>query len=463
MLNITFNGDIYDSNNTPSFDVAYKLYFISSQNQSLNKWSQTRYTEDNISQYNFNLGDPDILGNDGSYSIGDEVLLIFWKASNLDHTSDQITEYCAIHYILDDRQTYIQDVQLLNHQAPLCSFSASASGNVNSEFYVFDTGSNDEYYWIFSNKDHFQICEFENEQIFIKNCLQNTSVSIDWGDGTVNNGIDIYDFPVSHKYLDSSDYDINLTFRNSDSLSCSWTKNVHITYTVHNSLVWNTPVYVGSENTYTPQISGSVDRIQKVDYYIDGVLEYHDLFYDESFNHTFDSPGEHVIRQCITYNDGFIDTEKCKDFIVRPSCVAHYYEQEWECSVRLISDSIPGVGAINNYKWELIHESEVLHILEGPDKNIFYCSFPYTGVFRVKLTVSDQYSSCSYEKEYTIQECIGTSSSGSGSGGGGSSPWIYNEYKEIKPKFKIINIECNDKKRRLLILDIREVNNDEQL
>jgi hypothetical protein len=122
-----------------------------------------------------------------------------------------------------------------------------------------------------------------------------------------------------------------------------------------------------------------------------------------------------------------------------------------------VSDSKIGSPPVVNYQWDVTHLGEVIAHIEGSNEDRFYYSFPYTGTFRVRLQVNDQYSTSSYEKEFEITECPCGDGPGGGSGGGGSSPWIYQEYKEYIPVIKIVNIECEDINKKILILDIKEI------
>jgi len=456
-MNVTFNGNIYYENNTLAINVAYRLYFKSNNTgSSTSSWSNIRYTESNLHQYNINLLDPDVIGNQGSYNIGDEVLLLFWIPMSSTHTDSNLIEYSAIHYILDGSQTYPQDVQLLSHQHPTCSFSSSGSYNVNEIISVIDTGSTDNYYWMFSNKQHFQECSRYNQQLFNKNCIPNGSIEINWGDGTIDSNLNIVDSPFNHSYTTIGDYDIYITLYNSDMLECIYHITAHIIYNVNNGLTWTEPVYLNQSKEYIPNITGDVQRISKVDYHIDGILTYPDLLYTEHFNHTFISPGSHIIRQCISYNDGFNDVVKCEDFTINIGSIAHFFESEYGCGLVFESDSIIGSPPVQNYQWDVIYNNNVISHLEGQTLNRFYYSFPYVGVFRVRLQITDQYNISSYEREYDITECQGSCQDNGGSSGG-SSPWVYKEYKENIPVIKIVNITDKDHKKKFLILDIKEI------
>jgi len=457
MLNISFNGNIYYDDGTIANDVAYRLFFKNNNNTFVDTWSDIRYTETGLHQYNLNLGDPDILYDSGA-SDGDEVLILFWIPFSETQHSLNLTQYSIIHYTLDGRQSYPQDVQLKIHQSPICSFSVSGD-HVNEDVYLHDTGSMDYYQWIFSGKRHFQACSMYNHVLFDKNCIPSAGVNIDWDDGNVETNLNILDSPFSHTYDTSNDFNISVTLTNTDNLQCVYHDNVHITHNVNNGLGWVAPVYQNQDNEYIPDITGSTTRIHGVDYYVDGVLTYTDLDFDESFHHTFTTNGTHIIKQCISYNDGFDDIVKCAEYNINMGLVAHFDELSYGCGMVFESNSIIGSPPVLNYQWIVTHNNDIITTLSGETQNMFYFAFPFIGVFRVKLIVTDQNHTAEYEREYNIQECPGDGNNDDshGSGGSGGSPWVYKE-QEYMPVIKIIDIVDNEyKKIKFLILDIKDI------
>ena len=455
MLNIAFNGNIFYDDGQIASDVAYRLFFKNNNNVAVDTWSDIRYTESGLHQYNLNLGDPDILYDSGA-SNGDEVIILFWIPLSDNHHSLNITQYSIIHYTLDGRQTFPQDVQLKPHQTPTCSFSVS--GNyVNEETYLHDTGSTDYFQWLFSGKRHFHSCSMFGESIFDKNCTPTNGIEIDWGDGFVETGLDISNSPFEHTYITSGDFDIYTTLTNSDGLQCVDHDMIHITHNVGNGLSWLAPVYQNQDTEYIPNITGSTNKIQGVDYYVDGVLTYTDLGSNESFHHTFATNGTHIIKQCISYNDGFNDLVKCEEYSVNMGLISHFDELSYGCGMVFESNSIVGSPPVINYEWEVRHDNDVISSLSGDTQNLFYFAFPFIGVFRIKLSITDQNHTAQYEREYNIQECPGSNTNESGGSSGGGSPWIYKEHESL-PVIQIVDIKAADNKKiKFLILDIKDI------
>ncbi len=462
MGNIAFNGDCYDKNNNLITDIAYRLYFNGNNTSSSpDTWSDIRYSETGLNQYNINLFDPDVLGNEGVALSGDEVIILFWQPNTEDHHSSILSEWSAISYILSDISTYPQDIQITNHHNPTCSFDFSGH-YVNKDVFILDIGSTDDYYWTFRSKSHFQEYTQAGQILFDKNKVPDDAIQINWGDGTIESGLNLSSAPFRHQYTIPDDYDIYITLNNSDLLECNQGIPVHIVNNIYNGLTWNPPVCLNDSIEYIPNITGETNSITGVDYYIDSILTYTDLDYDESFIHSFNIGGTHDIRQCIKYNDGFTDKVKCDDFTVIMCLVAHFEEFDYECGLRFESNSQVGSPPVITYQWDVTYDGNVLAHVEGIDYYEWYYSFPFLGTFRVRFQIQDQYNTSSYEREYHITECAG-SSGDSGCGDSGGSPWIYQESKpEILPKITIIDIdtECVSNKKILIVdvIDMKDIN-----
>ena len=459
MGNIAFNGNCHDKNGDLITDIAYRLYFNGKNaSSSPDTWSDIRYSEPGLNQYNINLFDPDILGNEGVALAGDEVIILYWQPNTVHHTSTVLTEWGAISYVLSDVSTFPQDIQIVNHHNPTCSFDFNGA-YVNEDVFVLDIGSTDDYYWTFSSKSHFQEYTQVGEILFEKNKIPDAAVQINWGDGTIDTNLNLYDAPFQHQYTAPDDYEIYITLENSDLLECNQGIPVHIVNNVYNGLTWNPPVCLNDDIEYTPNITGETASISGVDYYIDSVLTFTNLAWDESFIHSFNTGGTHNIRQCIKYNDGFIEQEKCSDNTVIMCLIAHYEEFDYECGLRFESNSQVGSPPVITYQWDVTYNGDILAHVEGPEYHEWYYSFPFLGTFRVRFQIQDQYNTSSYEREYNITECAGSSPSNGGGADVGGAPWIYQESKpEILPKITIIGIDdCAITDKKILIVDVIDV------
>jgi hypothetical protein len=460
MLNISFTGKIFKENgNQVSLDeCSYRGLFKKINTSSSNdKIDIIRQSE--LGMYNLNLGDASWLGQDGVASPGDIVILLFWLPNSENNYSPSLTEWCAIEYTLTNDSVYVQDVQLKSHQNPTCLFHVNGD-HVNETIQLTNMGSHDNYSYTFYNKEHYQKYQQHNFILFEMNHLPNDTLDISWGDGQYDNNLSITSNHWEHIYTLAGDYTITATIENrTDRLSCTFSYNIHVIYKVINGLLWNEPVYVNQSTTYNPNIGGDVTQISGVDYYIDGVLTYMDLDYDESFNHTFITTGDHTIRQCIKYNDGFVNKEQCQNFLIKLSSMVSFTDEDYECGKKFKDTSIVGKPPITNYEWYVMDGVIILANVSGSNYNEFYYAWPYPGTFHVRLNVTDSNDEeKSLTKVYDVYDC--PSGTNTGSGGMGGSVITHTIYKDRPlPVIKIINTDDNTEKKNkeVKILSVKEI------
>ena len=458
MLNISFTGKIFKEDGTQITldECNYRGIFIKINSSSSNdKIDIIRSSE--LGMYNLNLGDASWLGQEGNASPGDKVLLLFWIPNNVTNINT-LTEWCFIEYTLTNESTYVQDVQLKSHQNPTCLFEVQGN-QVNDLIQLIDMGSHDNFFYEFYSKNHYQEYQRYNIILFEMNHLPNDTLDISWGDGQYDNNLSLNAGTWNHIYNNAGDYTITATLENRhDRLSCSKSFNIHVVYKVQNGLLWNTPVYQNVSTTYDPNIGGNVSRITGVDYYIDGVLTYIDLDYDESFNHVFTTSNNHIIRQCIKYNDGFIDKIQCQDFIVKMSSMVNFSDEDYECGKKFKDESVVGEPPIINYEWYVFDGVLLLAHVNGSNYNEFYYAWPYPGTFDVRLSITDSNNEeKSLTKVYDVYECP-SSTGGSGGGGMGGSVITHTIYKDKPlPVIKIININNKESKdKEIKIISVKE-------
>lgn len=464
MINVIFTGNIFHSDGiTPAQNVKYQGLFIKvNPNSSDTIWDIPRVSESN--QYNFNLGDNSWLSQQGGNSQSfDRVVLCFWLDGSSDRIDEDLVEWSFIEWTLDDRDVYNQNIQLMGQSIPTCSFALSGSNPVH----IIDTGSTDKSQWVFEGKDHFQQYQVDDIEIFPINRFPDTPITIDWGD-TQSNTYPISGSPYTHTYNTPGDYQIDVILTNKGIVSCEEIFDHRVHNEVLNGLTWVSPITYGIPTTYYPEITGDLVSVQSVDYYIDGDLLYPNLSYGESFTHTFTSSGNHIIKQCIRYNDGFDVQIQCEDFLVEMETRASYMDSEYDCGLVFTDTSNIGAPPAVKYQWDVTDGLFILSHVEGPVYSDWYYNWPYKGTFQVRMSVTDSNGrESSVTKEYIVDQCInqGTGEGASG-GGGGSSPWVYQEtaykrYDEPVPSIHIIQVSDSDddperEQKKVLILEIIE-------
>lgn len=459
MINVTFIGNVFHSDGvTPALNVKYQGLFIrTNPNSSDTIWDIPRVSESN--QYNFNLGDSTWLSQQRGYAQPfDKIILCYWLETESRRDDLNLLEWAHIEWVLDDRDVYVQNIQLMGASTPTCSFMLSGSNPVS----IIDTGSTDNSQWVFEGKDHYQSHQWDGYEIFPIN--KTPEVLIQWDD-TTTDSYPLSASPFQHIYTAPDDYTITSYLTNESGLQCQWTDEHRVYFQVENGLTWPAPVELDEEVTYMPVITGDLTSIIGVDYYIDGILAYANLAFNETFNHEFVNTGNHIIKQCIKYTDGYTPQIKCEDFIVEIDTKANYMDSEYDCGLVFSDTSTIGAPPAVKYQWDVTDGLFVLAHVEGQVYSEWYYNWPYRGTFQVRMSVTDSNGTeSSITKEYVVDQCIGGSGTGSGGGGGGSSPWVYQEtaykrYDEPVPKIHIIQVkDCDDDPEReikkVLILEI---------
>ncbi len=94
------------------------------------------------------------------------------------------------------------------------------------------------------------------------------------------------------------------------------------------------------------------------------------------------------------------------------------------------------------YRWEVFDKATGNKIAQlDSTADYFVYAFPYVGTFTVRLTVTETCgSSCSIEKDYTLDVCPVTT----GGGGGPSRSDWEQQYEEAKPDVRIIRVYFED-------------------
>ena len=152
-LNITFAGNIIDSENNPINDdsVKYQAYFKKTNaSSSNNKWNNARTSE--YGQYSLNLGDGDLLTQDGKVSNNDKLIILFWREKKEVKESASLSEWCFVETTLNGSEVYLANIKLSKSIKPNNLFIQSGINKVNKQIIISDNGTNDNHEYIFEGK-----------------------------------------------------------------------------------------------------------------------------------------------------------------------------------------------------------------------------------------------------------------------------------------------------------------------
>jgi len=436
MLNVTFAGNLYNAISTQYIDTEVKyqaLYYR--QLDGYTKWNDIRYSESG--QYNCNLGDGDWLSQNGSGSNGDKVIICFWTDNTKNRNDFNLTEWSFIEVELDGSDTYIIDVQTLNCQTPTCMFSTT--GNI-----ILDNiGTHNNQEWLFNTIPHYQEYQRYGEILFDIMSFDVNCVNIDWGDTNIE--IDDIDDYYDHEYDHAGDYHIIVKVYNRCGFHCQSEFDVTASFNISNGLTWINPIYKDNISTYTPAISGDTFQIIEVDYFINGVLEYSALDFDESFDHIFNDCAPHEIIQRIKYDNITGDKYQSETYTVYLDTIADFYKDDGTCGPLFVDNSNIGNCPAQEYYWYIKYNGEVIAEQTSLNETWEY-NWPYTGTFTVGHKVIDSFGNeFGLERIYEVNECGTGSSNDGGSGGGG---WVETKYIEIElPKMIVKKVEEIDEHR----------------
>jgi len=323
MINITFQGNVFDASGTKysGDEVRYQAFFYKANaNSSDNQWSLERTTEKG--QYSINLGDGDWLTQEGNVGDGDKVLLLFWTPNNVIFTNANLVEWSLIEIELTgNRHVYADNAQTMDAQVPTCLFTI-AGERTNTDVTITDIGSHNNYSWSFQATDHFQEAERYSETLFTMNELPLSSIDIDWDD-IVTLGLNPGTNYI-HQYTNSGDYAIEITVTNEAGLSCITNFNKRIYWRVptadYNISIPNpnplADTGLGQIVNFTPVIGDLDGRFVSDNWSIDWLIDdngpygIYDIAYpnnDPSFipNHQWRNPGTFNIRETLNWWDGF--------------------------------------------------------------------------------------------------------------------------------------------------------------
>ena len=431
MLNVTFAGNIYNSNGIQyiSDEVKYQCLYYR-QSDGYIKWNDVKLSE--FGQYNCNLGDSDWLSQDNVYNSGDKVIICFWIDNTKNRNDLTLTEWSFIEIDILSDDVYLNDVQTMGWQNPMCSFSTSGNVILNN------IGTTNDQNWLFHNVDQYQAYEKYCEILFDLMSFDINSINIDWGDTNIDT--ENLQNEYSHTYLDAGDYHIIVKVYNRGNDYCQSEFDVTSDFNIINGLNWIYPVYNNVSSTYTPAISGDTYQIINVDYFIDNVLTYTGLDYNETFNHTFTSYGPHEIKQRILYNSLSGTEYKEETFTIFLESIASFTKEEGYCGPRFVDNSSVGNGPITDYYWGVKYNGNIVAEVNSNDLLEWEYNWANEGTFTVIHKIKDSFGNeFGLERIYNVEKCnSGTGNNGSGGGGG----WVQTQYIEKEfPKLKVEKIK----------------------
>ena len=302
-LNITLAGTVYDKDDNQIN--ANLQIFVLNENNNLTKWSDIFYTED--FDYNKNLGDPDISGQENTLGLSDSngefVVIAVWKDG--DRTVDNIpTQFAYIIQELRGEEVYVQDIQLGIPLSITCNNWDLDSQIIQGENIIAINHNTNELQYIAKNKEHFLFNKFRNEIMFpfigTKEVYFNFNNEGYSGSNVYSPGVG-GDCLVQIKILDYFGTEV----------TCEKISNVF--YNVSCGFTDNPGNYVLNDTlNIVNDTSGHIDRIKSIKYEINGII-----YNSADVSIILDSVGTINVNQIVIYNDAYNDiTINCNRNII---------------------------------------------------------------------------------------------------------------------------------------------------
>lgn len=232
----------------------------------LQKWSDVFSTE--FTQYNYNLGNPDISGQENTLGLtdsnGEYAVIVVWKDGSRDDVNNIPTEFTYIVQELRGEEVYIQNIKLGLPQAITCSdWTLTDSANVGETVIAQSNNTNEYTYTEYTKLHHveknFKINGF-SEEVFPY-----------LGASDVQYSFNNLPFSVSNVYTPTVGGDLYVEVRVTDYLGNSsiCNKTASIFYLVNSCFDTNT-IRTGETLLVTSCAYGDVAQITSIYYIING-------------------------------------------------------------------------------------------------------------------------------------------------------------------------------------------------
>lgn len=333
-VNITFTGDIYNTNGIPfsGAEIKYQIYFVKVNGSSSSSiWSDNRTSI--LGQYNFNLADSDLLTTGGNVGDGDKVIIVFWKGgdSRLNNCLT-LEQWGSFQIILGtgpgmvSSDVYVNNVSVSINIVPDLSWTFPVSGLVGVNYSSVNS-SDDVHSFTISGTMMYHWYILEGQTIHSVNQVKYSSYYWDDGNEDLNlSGASNY----SHSWSSSGVYDIDLIIEDECGSTTSGTKQIQIYNNIPTADITMTPSDPIPNTPISFQWTGSDsdDKITSIDWIINDSGSYGNtntisgsINKNNVVEHTnglgtdwknqvgisgaFTNPGSHNVEIIIHWYDGF--------------------------------------------------------------------------------------------------------------------------------------------------------------
>jgi len=350
-LNITLAGTIYNKNGD-AVDAKVQV-FVYNSNNGLTKWSDVRDTED--TDYNINLGDPDLSGNDNTLGLnnvaGEYALIAVWLDGSRTDKDNPPSELAFVVQEMKGDDVYLQDIMLKEPSAITCSDWTLPTEATTEDTIIGTNQNTNEFSYIEFDKEHFVYHKYFDISEVIFYGMGACKVEYDFGDG----------YSTSNVHTEDTGGDLEVKIKVQDCYGniaeCS--KTIKIYYIIHQDFVWSPDtISKGDDVNIDDNSSGDLDQISKYQFEI--TLDETTYIDGSNVTYTANSFGNISIIEHITYFNGYenvtIDLEKIlymENIPPQINLEAIDISDNGSLEYKFIHNGTDEDGYIEKVKWEI--------------------------------------------------------------------------------------------------------------
>ena len=394
MANTTLTGRFFEETPVVLGGSVVRYFGIHRSTSGQITVSNTRKAEGEY--YNFNLGDPDWLGQDRPFLTGEEVLIVAWDNETQgvhDIGLQRFSFYKFTHTGLD---TYITDIQLLPKQPMTCAYTLVPSSIIVGQSLSIYPSQNETVTWEFNTKTMSQADSYYSVQLFNITTTNNVyEYSFDDGLTWQSTQSKIIDAPGIYTTR------IRFTDGWGSTQECGG-KTVRSTFQPPVPCISFTPdsPIVGEPITVTSCTLDPQQTITGIVHEFNGTIIDSNLIKDYVYTSSIDSfQSTVVIRQTVTWFDGIeTKTSVVTETIVlsnQPPVGLHTQVDETDDRYSFTPTYTDPDGTVDAVRWKILYKlpfkdsyTEVLDTGNGPLDPVQF-TFPQCGFYRVTSIAMD--------------------------------------------------------------------------
>lgn len=393
MANNVLTGKLFDENLTFIGDNSVRYFGIHKSGVTV-RVSETRVSENGY--YNFNLGDPDWLGQDVQALANDDIAIVVWQDQSKSVSSTELTRFAVHFFKHTGLDLYVKDLQLKPSQAPSCVFSIDDYYTIGQVITVNNQAS-DTYQWDYDGNTHYHRSSVLGVPLF----------SIGLNSTYTFNGVQ--QSTNTYTFNSQGVYSVEVTNTNLFGLTSTCSKTTNIAFRPPVTEISYSPstIQLGTPLSLSFNTTDIDSTVQSIEYFVNGesIGTSESLLYTDSYIISEVKPIE--IKAVSTWFDGFSTKTSTftKNIAVenQPPVTELTYSKK-DNVVTVEHNSYDPDGEVVSYKWEIYYvlpfsnEVRLVYTETETEHNSKEFTLPTPGTYKFKLTVSDNLGSTAFDE-----------------------------------------------------------------